>query len=224
MKSIRTKNKLYKYYLANPNPANKTNYTTYKNILPQSIRVAKRLFFENQFDNYKGNIRKTWGIINQMLQRGNSRTLPDYIMNGNTTLDDPVMMANAFNTFFVNIGENLASEICGEGVNFTDYFAGNYHNSCYFYPTDRWELIKIINNLETNKAPGFDGIHVNVIKKISNVVVDPLVYIFNLSFQKGDVPRNLKIAKVIPLYKSGDKHLIKYYRPVSLLPLLSKIL
>lgn len=120
LKSIRTKNKLYKYYLANPNPANKTNYTTYKNILPQSIRVAKRLFFENQFDNYKGNIRKTWGIINQMLQRGNSRTLPDYIMNGNTTLDDPVMMANAFNTFFVNIGENLASEICGKFVKFVD--------------------------------------------------------------------------------------------------------
>lgn len=95
-----------------------------------------------------------------MLHRGNSTTLLDYIMNGDTTLDEPVTMANAFNTFFINKGEDLASETCGEGVNFRDYFAGSYNNSCYFYPNHRtwWKLIKIINILETNKTPVFDGI------------------------------------------------------------------
>ena len=55
-------------------------------------------------------------------------------------------------------------------------------------------------------------------------MIKPLTHIFNLSFQLGIVPLKLKIAKIIPVYKSGDKRLPINFRPISLLPTFSKII
>ena len=63
-----------------------------------------------------------------------------------------------------------------------------------------------------------------VVKSTSVLYLEPLVHIFNLSLQQGVFPSQLKIAKVIPLFKDGDKSLVNNYRPVSVLPLFSKIL
>ena len=63
-----------------------------------------------------------------------------------------------------------------------------------------------------------------IFKKITNFFVDPFLHVCNISFSKGVFPDALKIARVIPLFKSGDKHVFTNYRPVSLLPQFSKIL
>ena len=63
-----------------------------------------------------------------------------------------------------------------------------------------------------------------VIKFVIGCIVKPLTYICNLSLNTGIFPDRLKIAKVIPLYKSGEIHEVSNYRPVSILPQLSKIL
>ena len=62
-----------------------------------------------------------------------------------------------------------------------------------------------------------------ILKKITDFIVDPLLHICNLSFSKGVFPDVMKIARVIPLFKSGYKHVFTNYRPVSLLPQFSKI-
>uniref|UniRef100_A0A3Q3J5Q4 Reverse transcriptase domain-containing protein n=1 Tax=Monopterus albus TaxID=43700 RepID=A0A3Q3J5Q4_MONAL len=64
----------------------------------------------------------------------------------------------------------------------------------------------------------------SIIKSVIDGCSKPLTYIFNLSFQSGKFPNSMKIAKVIPLYKSGDRHNITNYRPISLLSQFSKIL
>ena len=63
-----------------------------------------------------------------------------------------------------------------------------------------------------------------IIKLSYQSLIKPLTHIFNLSLTTGIVPNNLKIAKVIPLYKSKEKNLINNYRPVSVLTVFSKIL
>ena len=55
-------------------------------------------------------------------------------------------------------------------------------------------------------------------------IIKPIVYISNLSLSTGVFPENLKIAKVIPLFKSGEVHDVSNYRPVSILPQMSKII
>jgi hypothetical protein len=63
-------------------------------------------------------------------------------------------------------------------------------------PTDKFELLKLINNLKDRKLPGADNIVPKLIKKAAAVIVEPLVYLYNLSFSTGCVPDKLKIAKI----------------------------
>ncbi len=70
----------------------------------------------------------------------------------------------------------------------------------------------------------WNGIDMTLIKRVIIAIVDPLVYICNVSFKTGSFPNKMKIARVIPLYKAGEKLLFTDYRPVSLLPHFSKIL
>ena len=64
----------------------------------------------------------------------------------------------------------------------------------------------------------------SIIKQCIDIVSTPLAHIINLSISNGIVPDEMKIARVIPLYKSGDRELIVNYRPVSILPSFSKFL
>ena len=69
-----------------------------------------------------------------------------------------------------------------------------------------------------------DGLSMKIVKYFIFSIVDPLCSIFNKSFTKGIFPTSLKIAKIVPIFKSCDKADIKNYIPISLLPVFSKIL
>ena len=69
-----------------------------------------------------------------------------------------------------------------------------------------------------------DGFNMYIMKKIVNQVVNPYLHICNLSFNKGIFPDAMKVAKVIPIHKSGEKNVFNNYRPVSILSQFSKIL
>lgn len=97
-------------------------------------------------------------------------------------------------------------------------------NSCYCRPVDKTELLKLIGNLIKNKSPGHDGITPRIIKETAIEISNPLLHIFNLSISLGRVPDQLKIAKVIPVFKKGDPQLPGNYRPISLLSVFDKIL
>ena len=78
-------------------------------------------------------------------------------------------------------------------------------------------------SLKPNKTPGYDNINVNVVKKIYKELKAPLMRVFNLSLSTGIFPDKLKIAKVSPIFKNGEKDLLTN-RPTSVLPCFSKIL
>ena len=100
----------------------------------------------------------------------------------------------------------------------------NMFNSMYLYEVEENELLIIVNNLKSKKSSDCDDIDMCTVKRVIKEIVQPLTYICNLSFSTGVFPDKMKIAKVIPLFKSGADDNFSNYRPVSLLPQLSKIL
>ena len=82
----------------------------------------------------------------------------------------------------------------------------------------------VIKSFANKTSTDYNGMNMFILKKITKFIVHPFLHVCNISFPKGVFPDALKIARVIPLFKSGDKHVFTNYRPVSLLPQFSKIL
>jgi hypothetical protein len=90
-------------------------------------------------------------------------------------------------------------------------------------PTSSSEIQAIISNLKQDSSPGSDDIPPSVIKCAVSSIASHLSYLINLTMSKGFFPTALKTAKVVPILKSGDSRSISNYRPISLLPIFSKI-
>ena len=75
-----------------------------------------------------------------------------------------------------------------------------------------------------NSSAGWDCISPHIVKKTYEYFIVPLVHICNMFFLHGVFPNELKIAKVIPLFKGGESKYFINYRPVSVLPVFSKVL
>ena len=137
-------------------------------------------------------------------------------------INDPLVIAEAFNHYFVNVGPSLANAIPATDTDPLSFTATS-ENSFFAAPTCADEVRSIALSLR-NSAAGPDGINTALLKENLAFFIDPLVHAFNLSLQQGTFPCELKAAKVIPLFKSGNQRLVQNYRPISLLPSLSIIL
>jgi hypothetical protein len=97
-------------------------------------------------------------------------------------------------------------------------------NSMFCAPVEREELCKLIAGLKVSKSAWPDRFAPKLIKEISAFLIDPLLLLYNLSLTTGKVSNDLKIAKVIPIYKMGETFLTSNCRPISLLNIFNKLL
>ena len=86
------------------------------------------------------------------------------------------------------------------------------------------EVSNIINALKPKHSTGYDNLSMHFIKQINDEICFPISIMINKSIVEGKVPDSLKIAEIIPVYKSKEKNIIDNYRPISILPPISKIL
>lgn len=224
--SIRKKNNLYKKWLIKRSNESLAKYKGYKNRLTYIIRNAEKLYYENRFLELSNDIKNTWKLIKSVINENNSKhdSIHEMSINGQTT-SDKFTIANKFNDYFVNIGKDLSKTIPEISGSFSDYLKHiKPTNSFFIKPTDSLEIIDIVQNLKSNKSAGFDDIHPSVVKSVIMFIAQPLSKIFNISLSTGLFPDSLKVAKVVPKFKNDDKKLMSNYRPISILPLFSKIL
>ena len=201
------------------------NLKSYNKILKKLIRLAKIRYYSDQFDKNKSNIRHTWSTIKEILNKcKDKKDFPTFFTIKGETITDKTDISNNFNSFFANIGENLSSDIKYAGNKTTSsYLKQRVICSFQFECVPTTEVTKIIKNLASKNSSGHDGISARFIKRILETITPPLTHIINQSLCTGIFPDRLKIAKVIPLFKKGDQHILDNYRPISLLPVISKV-
>ncbi len=85
------------------------------------------------------------------------------------------------------------------------------------------EICQIVKNLKNSKSPDIYGISCNTLKFVINDIASPLSSAINNCLKQGVFPDSLKIARTVPVYKKGSADDIKNYRPISVLPVLSKV-
>jgi len=96
-------------------------------------------------------------------------------------------------------------------------------NSIFLYPTTPHEIIELVSTFKANKSPGYDDVLPKIVKSVIHsffyTIAEPLSTSINVSFDQGIFPDALKIAKVVPIFKSDDRTIVSNYRPVSVLSL-----
>jgi len=171
-------------------------------------------------------IKATWKLINQLLNKDSTitaQTVIPPIKTHNNHTPDANETADLFKSFFTSVGEELASKIPSVNLSFRDYLPAPNPSSFMLFPTTSNETLNIILNLNSPSSQGNDQLSSVLLKSIAHVIANPLSIIINHSFINASFPDSLKIAKVIPIYKSGSKSDISNYRPISLLNTCSKI-
>ena len=106
----------------------------------------------------------------------------------------------------------------------TKYLTKRLHQSLFLTPTTSFEVFNLTSGLKNTKSTGKDNISAYFLKVAAKVIAAPLAQLFNYTFLLGIFPASLKIAKIIPVYKSGDKSDVSNYRPISILSRISKTL
>jgi hypothetical protein len=227
MKSINHKNCLYRKYLSSPSADRKIKLSNYRKLLTKLIHEAESLYYKDILSSRDTSAKKAWSVINNIINNKNNKRSPmiSEIIHNGTNYTDKTDIANAFNEYFSNIGMNLANELpSNNNLTVSQFMDKLTPQSIFLSPVDEPEIKEEINKLKLGKSPGFDGLNPKLLKSISHVITPVLAHIFNMSFSNGSYPSAFKKAKVIPLFKKGDRKLPENYRPISLLSCINKLL
>ena len=136
-------------------------------------------------------------------------------------------IANEFNNYFANVGPNLSAKIKYNGKKTVDYYLKSPTTKRFeFKLTTDEEILALIKNLDSKTSSGYDNISPKLLILMAGMLHSVLRLIINKSLMTGIFPDNLKIAIVSPIYKGkeSDPHEFCNYRPISLLPTISKVL
>ena len=201
----------------------KVNLRTYNKILKRNILLAKQMHYKIKFDKYKNDIKGTWGVIRKNKTHSKKDYPEQFNLNG-VHESNRIIIANNFNEYFTNIGEELASKITDPvGKSHTDYLHSPCESRLNFTTVNENVVAKIIESLKTKSSCGDDGLSTKLLKEIKNEICSSITLIVNQMITTGIFPDSLKIAKIIPIFKKGDIEIIENYRPISILPAISKI-
>jgi hypothetical protein len=168
----------------------------------------KRKLNNRRFENPKTG-RKTWIDINNVLDNHSKPDQPIVFLNDDDVpVKEQVRVADTFNEYFTSIGEELAAGL--DDVSDSGVVHDRNLSSIFLFETNSGtELGKI-----TDKASGYDQVSVRAMKACKHELISYLVHSINCSMISGIYPDCLKLAKVGPLHKSGNKRHVGNYRPV----------
>jgi hypothetical protein len=220
---IRTMLEIAQYKISIGENINKDLVNKIKQTYDLEVVEAKKRFYAKSINSSNNKSKASWNIINKYRgKEGKSNPLISLEI-GNEEIIEEARVAEEFNNFFVSIGQE--SKTTSISTN------SHLHPSCnritsnlFLYPTSKEEILNIIKNIKTKHSVGHDNISIQIIKLCGDAIAEPLNDIANSILKEGIFPDSLKIAKVIPIFKKGNKLDVNNYRPISILPAFSKIL
>ena len=223
--STRIKAKLFKLFKKTKNNDYYAQFKFYRDTINSLLRKSKKQYHKRYFMQHAHNIKKTWKGINNLLHRqGNSKVSDIFLNIDGKLFTDQKIVVDKMNKYFVNVADNLANKIPRPNKNH-QYFLNNPNvHSFFLTEIGPDEIYKIISNLGINKSGDIYGNTSKLVKLGGPVLIQILTLLFNKSIDQGIFPSALKLSKIVPIHKGDSIFEVSNYRPISLLPIFSKIL
>lgn len=223
LRCIRNRNAMARKLKTQPNNYNlKVTYVRYRNFCNKLLKNLKLSYEKQEFTKAKSNPKATWKVIKSIINTDCAVNPPLELLNLEPS---NALSVNSVNQFFANIGNNLAQKY----INRPTYQSkptdkSSPPDSLALLPTDESEVATIIFSLRRDAAAGWDGITAGLLQQCSNRLVPIITHICNICIESGKFPKVFKRAIVHPIYKGGNRDNVNNYRPISVLPVLSKVL
>ena len=189
------------------------------------LRESRENYFTSLGNNFKQNPKRLWSILSNKSKSHNIPNIVSSTVNSinnednpvRLTADNPIDIANIFNRYFTSV-----------------YTASDNHEDTDHEQVEPAvitelalsveEVQAVLGSLDSTKATGPDGIPARLLKETASVISPSLCKLYNKSLDHGIFPQDWKLANIVPIYKKGQREHTENYRPISLLPIVSKVL
>ena len=203
-----------------------------KRILKVTIQIKKGTFFQGKIQENSKNSKELWKTLKSLGLNSKKTGQSKVSLKEDDVIQfEPKKNANIFKRFYSELAGSFVKKLPEPPLKF------HAKRTKMFYKklkpnTEKFEFLciteditkKLLCCLDVSKAPGIDQIPSRFLKDGAEILAKPISDIVNLSIKLSTFPDKCKIAKLIPLFKKGSKTDPKNYRPISLLPLLSKLI
>ena len=198
-----------------------------RNFVKNEVQRLKRNYYKSKLKENATKPEKFWKVINEIYStKSNREDVPKSFNVDGKLIYESEGIANGFCKFFSTIAKKLKvktfplTNMVWKSKNSSVYFEKHQFS---FKDVNDVEVLKYLRKLKRNSAVGLDQIPSSFLKDTAFVIAKPLTHIINCSLRNGEFPNTLARAKVTPIFKSGSKQLFDNYRPISVLPAISKI-
>ena len=227
MASLRvTRDEYHAEAIKTGNPNTWSVYRKLRNHVTKLARKSKTNFFKSAIQNSKGDSKTMWSHVNKLFPKTKSSGISSLKIDGRL-ITTPKDRANKFNTFFVSIGDNLANLFAVPSRTAPDWLRSSCEavgDQFHSTPVTALEVQKSLEALNSQKATCFDDIQAKLLKIAAPAISESLCFLLNFSLTSGKVPSDWKKAQISAIFKKGSKLDPGNYRPISVLPVISKLL
>lgn len=210
---------------------NNTAYQEFKktkNKIKREVIKAKRSFIMSKINASNNNPKQYWAELNSTFNPKNLRP-DDSIRLSHNGLDvDKEETADYMNDYFSNVGQMLASKINIDNTEYLNTLKNLTLTNCNklisWRPTNPEELERLINNIDIYKSSKVKDISSKYFKDCLLSSIDKVCILFNRIFLDGKFPDSWKEATIVPIFKKGNSKMVQNYLPISLLPIIGKLM
>jgi len=193
-----------------------------RNSVNGAVRKAKISYYRYRFQECVGDMRQTWKNLRKIVSCGNPKLLVNALDIDGVTISETNEIAQIFNEHFCSVGSRICNSLPIPPLNPLSYVRRN-EQCLSLDPVTSDEVGRIIASIKISKQD-INSISVKLLKYSRDFLSQPISHLINMSFIYGIFPDLYKKACVTPIFKKGNALDINNYRPISILPLYSKII
>ena len=205
------------------------DYKKLRNEIVGKIRKAEKAYLQTKIEENMGDIKQHWNVIKRVTNKTNNKEeiTTAFYYKGSLT-EDPQANADNMNEYLANIGKETNESVGTPNKNASSYMKQHSARNQYellFQDITPADIVEACKKFTPKTSCDMSGMQQNIILSDIGILAPVLAHLINTSQKTGIFPESGKIARVIPVYKNkGSKNMFGNYRPISLLPIFSKII
>ena len=238
-KAMNVKNMLKRKYDRCKTSANWIRFRTHRNIVSSLRKKSMRVYMQNKCNDAKTG-GAFWEAVKPLISHTNINKDDNITLSNNGSLTNNTLdVCNIFNDYFINVTSDVGSDdrlydnddtstcvsthIDHPSIKCINNISTNERSEFKFHPIDTITIQSHLCKLNSKKATGHDVLPSKLLTIGSDILCYPVCNLLNMCISQGTFPNTLKYADVSPIYKKGNNTEAGNYRPVSILPSMSKI-